>query len=67
MTLYDRVAATPAALTVRVHDEGPDGLWAEVEQRPGVFASGHTAAELAVSLREALALTDGDVDGEPEP
>lgn len=42
--------------TVRVHDEGPEGLWAEVDELPGAFASGATTEELEESLREAIEL-----------
>lgn len=42
--------------TVHVHDEGPDGLWAEVLELPGAFASGMTQEELNESLTEAIGL-----------
>lgn len=48
-----RVTAT---YQIHVHDEGPDGLWAEVEQLPGCFASGFTHDELFEALREAISL-----------
>lgn len=41
-------------LTVRVHDEGPDGMWAEVLELEGCFASGFDAAELREALEEAI-------------
>lgn len=42
--------------TVRVHDE-PDGTWwAEVEELPGCFTSGHDRAELRENLSEAISL-----------
>lgn len=42
--------------TVHVHDEGPDGLWAEVEELPGCFASGFSPGELKEALIEAIGL-----------
>jgi predicted RNase H-like HicB family nuclease len=42
--------------TVRIHDEGPDGLWADVEELPGCFASGDNHEELMESLKESVAL-----------
>lgn len=42
--------------TVRIHNDGPDGLWAEVVELPGCFASGFTADELAEALIEAISL-----------
>ena len=41
---------------VRIHDDGTDGLWAEVEELPGVFASGRTEAELSEALEEAIGI-----------
>ncbi|MGH3234048.1 MAG: type II toxin-antitoxin system HicB family antitoxin [Streptosporangiaceae bacterium] len=42
--------------TVRVHNE-PDGTWwAEVDELPGCFTSGHDLSELAGSLSEAISL-----------
>lgn len=41
---------------VRVHDEGPEGLWAEIEELPGCFATGDTEAELWESLNESVSL-----------
>lgn len=40
-------------LTVRVHHEG-DGLWAEILELPGCFASGDTFEELQDAVREAI-------------
>lgn len=40
--------------TVLVHDEGTDGMWAEVEELPGCFASGFSIQELLEGLREAI-------------
>lgn len=40
----------------RIHDEGADGLWAEVLELPGVFASGFTHEELEEALAEAIQL-----------
>jgi predicted RNase H-like HicB family nuclease len=42
--------------TVLVHDEGPEGLWAEVEELPGCFVSGATMEELWEALSEAIGL-----------
>lgn len=42
--------------TVRIHDEGDDGLWAEVVELPGCFASGADMDELREALAEALGL-----------
>lgn len=42
--------------TIHVHDEGPDGLWAEVEELPGAFATGMDTTELYESLQEAISL-----------
>lgn len=39
-------------LHVVVHVD-PDGLWAEVPELPGLFATGATAVELGTSLGEA--------------
>jgi predicted RNase H-like HicB family nuclease len=47
--------------TVRVHDEGDEnGLWAEVVELPGCFASGDTEAELREAVVEAIELTVGE-------
>jgi predicted RNase H-like HicB family nuclease len=49
-------------LTVRVHDEG-SGLWAEVLELPGCFASGDDWRELDEAVTEALLLyLSGHVD-----
>lgn len=54
--------------TVVLHNDGPDGLWAEVEEFPGLFASGFTMAELWESLEEGLALyTDAAPAAESRP
>lgn len=42
--------------TVRIHDEGPDGLWADVVEMPGCFASGDNYEELMESLTESMGL-----------
>ncbi|MFJ4551502.1 type II toxin-antitoxin system HicB family antitoxin [Streptomyces sp. NPDC088817] len=39
---------------VRIHDEGDDGLWAEVVELPGCFASGEDMEELEEALTEAI-------------
>ena len=40
--------------TVRIHNQGDEGLWAEVEELPGCFASGLGEDELAEALEEAI-------------
>jgi predicted RNase H-like HicB family nuclease len=45
-----------AVYTLRVHDE-PDGTWwAEVDELPGLFTSGHDRDELLSNLSEAMSL-----------
>lgn len=46
----------PKRLTVRVHPEPGQDLWAEVEELPGCFASGRDMNELAEALNEAVSL-----------
>ena len=46
----------PERLTVRVHREPGQDLWAEVEELPGCFASGRDMNELAEALNEAVSL-----------
>ncbi len=41
--------------TATVHDDS-DGLWAEVAELPGVFATGANLAELSAALREGVEL-----------
>lgn len=49
--------ATERTFRVHIHNDGPDdGLWAEVEELPGCFASGFTSDELRESLQEAIGL-----------
>lgn len=52
------MANDPISVTycVHVHDEGVDGLWADVEELPGCFASGATLDELNEALREAIGM-----------
>ena len=45
--------ADTVAYTVRVHDD-PDGLWAEVIELPGCFATGDTMDELWQDLEEGM-------------
>lgn len=46
----------PVEYTVRVHDE-PDGTWwAEVEELPGCFTSGHDRSEPISNLSDAINL-----------
>jgi predicted RNase H-like HicB family nuclease len=49
-------------LTVIVHDEGEDGLWVEVPDLPGCFASGDSLPELWEALSEALGMYLSDDD-----
>ena len=50
------MSAEQTEYTVRVHDE-PDGTWwAEVEELPGCFTSGHDRSELLPNLSEAISL-----------
>ena len=44
-----------ATYTVRIHPDS-DGLWAEVIELPGCFASGHDFDELWESLEEGIGL-----------
>lgn len=41
--------------TATVHEDG-DGLWAEVAELGGVFATGGNLAELSAALREGVEL-----------
>ncbi|MGH3904921.1 MAG: type II toxin-antitoxin system HicB family antitoxin [Pseudonocardiaceae bacterium] len=41
--------------TATIHDDS-DGLWAEVAELPGVFATGSNLAELSAALREGVEL-----------
>lgn len=49
------MASTDFTYQVHVHEDD-DGLWAEVEELPGCFASGDTLEELQESLVEAIGL-----------
>jgi predicted RNase H-like HicB family nuclease len=42
--------------TVRIHQEDGHGLWAEVIELPGLFASGDDMDELKEALEEAVGL-----------
>ncbi|HYZ55480.1 MAG TPA: type II toxin-antitoxin system HicB family antitoxin [Streptosporangiaceae bacterium] len=42
--------------TVRIHSEPGEDLWAEVDELPGCFASGHDMTELRAALAEAISL-----------
>jgi predicted RNase H-like HicB family nuclease len=46
----------PRRITVHIHDEGEDGLWAKIVEMPGCFASGDTMEELHEALQEAIGL-----------
>ena len=54
------------ALRVEVHHED-SSYWAEVQQLPGCFASGHTVPELIESVEEAVALYLAAPDDEMLP
>lgn len=62
-------------LTVLIHDDGADGVWAEVKELPGCFASGVDLEELREALEDAIGLylstEDNRVEvkllGVPEP
>jgi len=42
--------------TIRLRDEGSDGLWAHVDELPGCFASGRSIEELQEALLEAIGM-----------
>ena len=46
----------PEHLTIHVHHEANGDLWADVEELPGVFASGRDMSELREALDEAVSL-----------
>jgi len=50
------VSSEKRTYTVRIHDDGDDGLWAEVAELPGCFASGQDWAELREALQEAIGM-----------
>lgn len=52
---------TTATYTVRIHPDS-DGLWAEVIELPGCFATGSDLAELMESLEEGIGLYLSDED-----
>ena len=41
---------------IRIHSEGSDGLWAEVDELPGLFVSGLDERELYEALEEAIGI-----------
>ena len=51
-----------------VHEESDGGLWAEVKELPGCFASGFSIEELQEALLEAIqmSLPEGVELGKPE-
>jgi predicted RNase H-like HicB family nuclease len=56
----------PRQLHVNVrHEDG--SYWAEVQELPGCFASGDTAAELIESVEEAVALYLAPSDADEAP
>lgn len=48
--------AHPYDPNVIIHDDGEDGLWAEVAEMPGCFASGRNVEELNEALADAMGL-----------
>jgi predicted RNase H-like HicB family nuclease len=52
--------------TVAVHEDEDGSLWAQVEEWPGVFASGRDLDELWEALDEAITLYMADGDVAPE-
>lgn len=46
----------PRQVTVHIHDDGEDGLWAKVVELPGCYASGDSMEELHEALEEAIGL-----------
>jgi predicted RNase H-like HicB family nuclease len=46
----------PEHLTVRVHHEDGQDLWADIDELPGCFASGRDMNELREALDEAVSL-----------
>lgn len=42
--------------TLEIHDEGEGGIWAEVKELPGCFASGFNMDELYESVEESIGL-----------
>lgn len=51
---HGTVSADTAVYTVRVHDEPDGSWWAEVDELPGCFASGHEPGELREHLEDAI-------------
>ncbi|MGH9103420.1 MAG: type II toxin-antitoxin system HicB family antitoxin [Acidimicrobiales bacterium] len=47
---------TGETYTIRVHDDGPSGLWGDVTELPGCFASGRDELELRAALDEMIDL-----------
>lgn len=54
-------SATTVAYTIRIHND-PDGLWAEVVELPGVFATGDDLEELFECLEEGIGMYLSDDD-----
>jgi predicted RNase H-like HicB family nuclease len=52
----EREGREQVTYTVRVHDEGEHGLWAEIEELPGCHASGFSATELREAILEAISV-----------
>jgi predicted RNase H-like HicB family nuclease len=46
----------PEHLTVRIHHEDGQDLWADIEELPGCFATGRDMVELREALDEAVSL-----------
>lgn len=43
-------------LSVRIHNEDDEMLWAEIPELPGCFASGDSRPELMEAIQEAVSL-----------
>ncbi|MGH3600724.1 MAG: type II toxin-antitoxin system HicB family antitoxin [Pseudonocardiaceae bacterium] len=48
--------------TVRIHDDGRDGLWAQIDELPGLFASGDSEDELYEAIAEAVGFYLSETD-----
>jgi predicted RNase H-like HicB family nuclease len=51
------VSGRTVSYIVQIHDEGPgEPLWADIEELPGLFASGADLDELREAIAEAIGL-----------
>lgn len=48
------MSAASEVYTVRVHDEPDGSWWAEIDELPGCFASGHEPGEIREHLEDAI-------------